>query len=127
MKKICIITLLVAIVAGLGYAKKKAEGRAEFKETVWDFGTIKKGTSKTHEFVFTNTGDGNLSILSATADCGCTKVKAPEELIAPGKTGKITVTYGAVGMPQSFEKTITVRTKGKPSKLYLKIRGIVKP
>lgn len=126
MKKLTIITLLLVLIAGIGYAKKKPEGKIEFKETVWDFGTIKSGTSSTHEFEFTNIGDGNLTIRSATADCGCTKVSAPEEPFAPGKKGKIKVTYGAVGMPQSFEKTITVRTNGSPGKVYLKIRGIVK-
>lgn len=34
-----------------------------FPEAAWDFGRVKAGTELTHEFVFTNTGNGPLELL----------------------------------------------------------------
>lgn len=125
MKKISLIALLMLMVCGIGYAKKNG-AKIEMAETVWDFGTIPRNKGVAHDFVFTNTGDSNLVIIDATTQCGCTVAEVPQEPIAPGKQGKIKVVYNAVGMPQSFEKTVTVKTNGTPKKLHLKVRGILK-
>lgn len=127
MKKILLLTLLLALSVGVCMSKKKAEAKMELQQTVWDFGTIQKNKSVAHDFVFTNTGDANLVILDSHSECGCTVAEVPQEPIAPGKQGKIKVVYNAVGMPQSFEKTVTVKTNGTPRKVRLKIRGVVKP
>lgn len=129
MKKLTILALLILLAGSLVYAKKKNEGEgvATLKEQIWDFGTIKKDKAVSHEFVFTNTGDGNLVILDAKADCGCTRPEYPQNPIAPGKTGKIKVTYNAIGRPGNFEKTVTLRTNGKPKTIRLKIRGNTLP
>lgn len=127
MKKISIITLLMMLLVAGGYSKKKGEAKIQMQQTVWDFGTIQKNKAVAHDFVFTNTGDANLVILDARSECGCTVAETPQEPIPPGKQGKIKVVYNAVGMPDSFEKTVTVKTNGTPRKLHLKVRGIIKP
>ena len=126
MKKI-VLFMLLALAFGAAYPKAKGgKAKMRFTETLWDFGNIKeKGGPATHEFEFVNDGDGNLMILDATAQCGCTKPEYSDKPIAPGKTGKIKVTYNPIGRPGSFEKTVTVRTNGDPNKLTLKIRGAV--
>lgn len=110
--------------------KKTAGGEAaiKFTESVYDFGTIaeKKGPVS-HDFEFINTGNGNLVIISATAECGCTRPEYPKNPIAPGKKGKIKVTYNPLGRPGSFEKVVTVKTNGRPKKARIKIRGSVNP
>jgi hypothetical protein len=40
----------------------EAKPKAQFKETVYDFGVMKKETSKKHTFVFKNTGSSTLVI-----------------------------------------------------------------
>lgn len=130
MKKILTICLALLITAGFAYAKKsKSEGTGsiKFTETVWDFGTIKNDRPAVHEFEFTNNGDGNLVIVDATAECGCTRPEWPEKPIAPGKKGKVKVSYNPIGRPGSFEKTVTVKTNGSPKKARIKIRGTVAP
>lgn len=129
MKKILIISLVALALPLTVMAKKKGadgEARISFSETVWDFGTIpenKGGVS--HEFEFINAGNGNLVILDATAECGCTRPEYPKSPVAPGKKQKVKVTYNPLGRPGSFEKTVTVKTNGSPKKTRLKIRGIV--
>lgn len=109
-------------------AKEKAKASIKFEVKSFDFGMIsEKGGPVTHEFGFVNSGDANLVIYDAKAECGCTTPVYPKEAIAPGKTGKIKVTFNPAGRPGAFTKTVTVKTNGSPSKVSLKISGTVKP
>ncbi len=104
------------------------KGTMKFEETIHDFGNVKEdGGPVTCEFPFVNEGNANLVVISATAECGCTKPSFPKQPVAPGKSGKISVTYNPIGRPGAFSKVITVKTNGKPSKVRLKIRGSVIP
>lgn len=107
------------------YAKKDA--RIDFKETIYDFGqvSLKKGRVS-HEFVFTNAGDKNLTITNARADCGCTRPQYDDSPVAPGKSGAVNVTF----VPNSkghFSKKVTITTNGNPRKARLIIKGEVVP
>lgn len=126
--KLIFAACLVFIGICASQAAEKEKGSIKFESTSYDFGMINEsGGPVTHEFVFTNTGKGNLVIHSAKAECGCTTPEYPEQPIAPGKSGKIKVTYNPLGRPGGFTKVVTVRTNGSPSKVTLKIRGTVKP
>lgn len=129
MKKMILIALLALIAVGSAEAKKKTEGdpKIRFTEKRWDFGNIKDEKPVSHDFEFYNDGTGNLVILDATAECGCTRPEYPEKPIAPGKKGKIKITYNPIGRPGSFEKTVTIRTNGNPKKVRIKISGNVLP
>ena len=130
MKRLFILTLSILMVGGLAFAKKKSSDgnpAIKFTEQVWDFGTIRNDRPASHDFEFINDGTGNLVIVDATAECGCTRPEWPDKPIAPGKKGKVKVTYNPVGRPGSFEKTITVKTNGTPRKARIKIRGTVAP
>ena len=126
------ILMMALVVAGgiCASAKPKGKGdgvaKAVFAQKTFDFGVIKeKGGPVTHEFEFTNEGDGNLLILKASAECGCTRPEYPEKPIAPGKKGKLKVTYNPLGRPGGFDKVVTVTMNGEPRKVRLKIRGTV--
>lgn len=125
------IALAVAVVLPMAVsAKKKADGKAQiaFSEYSYDFGDVNEmGGPISHDFLFTNTGTGNLVIIDATASCGCTRPEYPKKAIAPGKSGKIKVTYNPAGRPGGINRTVTVRTNGSPSKVRLKINGKVIP
>ena len=127
MKKFITLTALIAIFA-LDAWSDKGESRMKFAETVYDFGTIKEnGGSVVCEFEFENQGNAPLVIFDATAECGCTRPQYPKNPIAPGKKGKIKVTYNPKGRPGAFDRTVTVKTNGTPKKLRVKIRGTVTP
>lgn len=125
--------MILAVVAAMGVclgAAASGNGKAsmKFKESVHDFGVIKEADGPVScEFDFTNAGNANLVVISATAECGCTRPEYPKQPVAPGKGGKIKVTYNPAGRPGAFDKMVTVKTNGKPSKLRLKIRGNVLP
>lgn len=123
------ITMLVAVIfmaCPEVHAKSKAKtANIEFQTKIHDFGTVPAKGSVTAEFQFTNTGDANLVITQADSECGCTKPTYPENPIAPGKQGTITVKYTPAGHTGYFEKSITVRTNGEPKKVKLKIKGEV--
>ncbi len=107
---------------------EKAQGAdIRFNEKQYDFGTIPEdGGPVTHFFEFTNTGSSPLVIISATASCGCTRPTYPTEPIAPGKKGKIKVTFLPEGRPGEFDKVVKVRTNAKSGqKVSLKICGTV--
>lgn len=129
MKRILLFIVLACVAAVLP-CTMEAGGKAKisFSEYRFDFGNVKeKGGPVSHEFTFTNSGDGNLLIMDATATCGCTKPEYPKSPIAPGKKGKIKVTYNPIGRPGPIDRTVTVKTNGSPKKVRLKIVGNVIP
>lgn len=122
----CLLALLLAVlIPSAANASGKKESRIDFKEKVYDFGQIslKKG-KVSHEFTFTNAGDGNLVITDARADCGCTRPEYGEAPVAPGKSGSVKVTF-APAAKGFFSKKVTVTTNGNPRKSRLIIKGEV--
>lgn len=120
------ISIIGILVMALPASAKK-DARIDFKETVYDFGqvSLKKG-KVSHEFVFTNAGEKNLTIENARADCGCTRPQYNDAPVAPGKTGTINVTFVPNGKG-TFSKKVTVTTNGSPRKARLIIKGEVVP
>lgn len=129
MKKIIALALIIVTLGCFcAQAKKNADGKAEIKFTEYrhDMGTVKeKGGPVSCEFQFTNTGDGNLVIVDAKATCGCTRPEYPKNPIAPGKSGKIKVTYNPLARVGAIDRTVTVTTNGNPKKVRLHIVGNV--
>lgn len=128
MKKIGLIILSVFVLAFSLNAADNSKAEIKFEKTTFDFGNVKEeGGPVTHEFTFVNSGSDPLKIISARAECGCTKPEFPQKEIAPGEKGVIKVTYNPLGRPGGFTKVITVRCTGNPGKINLKIRGTVVP
>ncbi len=126
--KIALAAVAVFLAFNISEAKKNkaAEGRIEFAEKVYDFGKIKeKGGLATHEFTFSNSGTANVAIINASAECGCTRPSYSDAPVAPGKSGKVKVSYNPLGRPGPFEKVVTITTTGNPRKIRIKIRGTV--
>lgn len=128
MKKFVLLFLSLVILFPPSIEAKKKQAVLTFAEESYNFGTIpEKGGKVSHEFTFTNTGDANLVIVEATADCGCTVPEYPTKPIAPGEKGTIKVTYNPLYRPGGFTKVITVRSNTKQKKTRIKITGVVNP
>jgi hypothetical protein len=105
-----------------------AQPQATFKETTYDFGTIKEvdGPVK-HTFEIKNTGDKPLIIIDAVASCGCTRPSYTAKPIKPGKKGKVEVTFSPAGRAGTFRKTVKVKTNCPEKVSSLIITGSIIP
>jgi hypothetical protein len=140
MKKLLLLTMILAIVSGYTFAQtaavKPAETnvipvnpnapKAKWDKLVNDFGEIAQGIPKAAEFKLTNEGKEPLLIQTAKASCGCTNLKYSQEPVLPGKSTIISATYNAAA-PGPFTKTITVTTNADPNPIVLQIKGTVTP
>ncbi|MBR4810166.1 MAG: DUF1573 domain-containing protein [Bacteroidaceae bacterium] len=117
----------VIIPAWGGNAKEPEEKYPEitFEKTTHDFGLFDRAHGdKTCWFVFTNTGDKELLILSASSTCGCTVPEYPKTAIMPGMKDSIKVSYnGSTRRVGKMKKTIALTTNCKVNSAYLYIAG----
>ena len=91
----------------------------------FDFGLFdKEHGDKVCWFVFTNTGNKELLILSANSTCGCTVPEYPKNAIQPGQKDSIKVSYnGSTRRVGKMKKTIALTTNCKVNSCYLYIMG----
>jgi hypothetical protein len=99
----------------------------KFEKESYDFGQITEGEKVSYEFAFTNSGKEPLIITGATATCGCTVPEFPNEPIAPGESGTISVTFDSSGKGGMQNKVITVTANTNPAVTELHMIGDVKP
>lgn len=120
--------ILMIIAVALCQVAAMAQSEATFKETTYDFGTIKesKGPVK-HTFELVNTGNQPLIIVDAVASCGCTRPSYTAKPIKPKKKGKVEVTFSPTGRRGTFRKTIKVKTNAVEKITTLTITGNIIP
>jgi hypothetical protein len=98
-----------------------------FKEETHKFQPVRDGDEVSHEFEFTNTGKSDLLISNAIASCGCTVPDWPKEPIAPGKSGKLKVTFNSTGRSGMQHKSIAITANTKQGKSEVFLEGEVLP
>ena len=130
MKKI-ILSLAVVLVAFSLKAQTNEQQKVDkkapkitFEQTTYDFGTIRKASKATVDFVFKNTGKEPLVLTNVRSSCGCTVPTWPKDPIKRKKTGVISVKYNS-NIVGNFSKTITVYTNTDESPIRLRIKGTV--
>lgn len=105
-------------------AAQKPTSPVTWKEVVYDFGDIKKGTPVSHDFSFTNTTKQTVIITNVKASCGCTATNYTKTPVKPGDTATVTATYNAASAG-SFSKTVTVSLNENEVPKVLTIKGKV--
>lgn len=99
-----------------------------FEKSEHDFGTINEGDVVETAFVFTNTGNTDLTILDARGSCGCTVPEYPKNTpIAPGQTAEIKVKFDSSNKPGNQMKTVTLTTNTARGRDILRIKTMVTP
>jgi len=96
-----------------------------FETLRYNFGDITQGETVSHQFIFTNTGEGDLIISNAKGSCGCTVPKWPKKPIVPGEKAEIKVTFNSSGREGKQKKTVTLVTNAIPNTKVLTISGEV--
>lgn len=129
MKKFSASVIALLCMAGLAVAQPAATTTTSstpnpnapeitFKKDSHDFGTVKNGADISYEFEFTNTGKEPLIISDVQRQCGCTTPSYSKEPIAPGKTGKVKVSYDTK-RTGSVTKNVTVISNAKTASKVL--------
>lgn len=104
----------------------QASANGEWMSTVHDFGAFDEEMGTVYcTFALVNTGAEPISILSARANCGCTRPEYSTDPVAPGDTLKVRVGFDPKGRPGKFQKFITVDCSESPTRTRLSIVGTV--
>lgn len=97
----------------------------KFEEERFNFGTITQGEKVKHTFMFTNTGNSDLVIVSAKGSCGCTVPEWPKEPIAAGEQGEIYVVFNSDGKSGKQLKQISIVANTEPATSVIALEGDV--
>lgn len=133
MKKIFVMVLVSIFaapmfaqqIAAVGFISSFTDAPAfSWTTTTHDFGKIKVNKPVTHEFKFTNAGDGTLVISSVQASCGCTVTDYTKDPIPAGAEGYVKATYNAAKVG-AFTKTVTVNANAGEGVVQLVVKGEV--
>lgn len=97
-----------------------------FYETKYSFGTVTQGQTVKHAFRFKNTGQNPLMIAKTDVSCNCTVSGFPNDAIAPGQEGEITVEMNTTGIYNFQEKTVVVHSNAMPESVSIKVDADIK-
>jgi hypothetical protein len=89
------------------------------------FGSVKEGEVVSHDFTFTNTGKVPLLITKARSTCGCTVPAYPEQPIAPGAEGVISVAFDTNNKYGRQRKPVTITANTYPASTVVYVDGTV--
>ena len=94
-----------------------------FSEMEHDFGIINEGEVVSYTFDFTNTGDGDLIISDAHAQCSCTVPDWPKDIIKSGGKGSISVKFDSTGKFGLITKVVTIVANTNPNTTKIQIKA----
>lgn len=98
-----------------------------FEHDEHDFGSIKDGSKVDYTFNFTNSGKNDLQITNAVGSCGCTVPEYPKELVKPGASGKIKVSFNSAGKSGKQEKSVTLTANIANQYQVIRIKANIEP
>lgn len=126
MKRFALIFSVLLLCIGFVVAQNGKGAVISSAAPEFDFGIIKEANGKvSHTFVIKNTGDAPLVITRVATPCACTTPEYSQEPIAPGREGKITVSFNPAGRPGPFFKNVAVYSNGRDGAFTLRIKGKV--
>ncbi len=125
-------SLLAISIVGLFALAPAAYSQIEktlkfFPEKV-DFGMIREENGKVSKTVkAVNISPDTTFIISSRTSCGCSAVDYPEQVLAPGDTTEVTITYDPMNRPGKFLKTAKFFTGEERIGNSIKLSGTVIP
>jgi hypothetical protein len=96
----------------------------EIKSTEFHFGALDIGKTGSHDFVFTNVGDGEMRLTPGPTSCSCTSTLFDGETLLPQESERIRVEWTAKEYPGEFTQVATIYTNDpRNSRVQLKVTG----
>ncbi len=84
--------------------------RAESDELHYDFGSMQRGTKKSHEFTIRNAGTAPLTLRAGTTTCKCTLSEVSNSAVPPGGSTHVKVEWTAKSDNGPFRQTANILT-----------------
>ncbi|MBL9122263.1 MAG: DUF1573 domain-containing protein, partial [Planctomycetaceae bacterium] len=84
--------------------------RALVQSVDFDFGSMERGTSGSHEFAIRNGGSSPLLLEQGDTSCSCTLSGLNQNSLAPGESGTVTLSWTAKGITNDFRHWAKIRT-----------------
>lgn len=101
--------------------------KVKFDAETYDFGTTAQNVIVEHKYTFKNEGKSDLIIRKVKSTCGCTVVKPDKDIIKPGESSSIKVTFNPAGRNGKETKLVTFISNDPTNPVTrLYINGIVK-
>ncbi|MGL4514135.1 MAG: DUF1573 domain-containing protein [Lacipirellulaceae bacterium] len=98
----------------------------EVDQPEFNFGTMQRGATETHEFVFKNTGDAPLSLKVGQTSCKCTLGQVSSAPLAPGASVPVKLEWSAKVAAGEFRQTATILTNDpRKPRVDLMVNGTV--
>ncbi|MEI6574760.1 MAG: DUF1573 domain-containing protein [Bacteroidota bacterium] len=103
-------------------AKPPAEANVRFIEQFFDFGEMREGGVRTHDFDFENYGPVPFRIVALEISCGCTVADWPKNEIPVGTKARIRLTFSAQKTSGEQNEKIVVKGNipGGEKNIYIK-------
>lgn len=118
----------VCLLALSPMAYSQIEKSLQFIPDKVDFGVIREENGKVSRKVKAiNMSPDTTYIISARTSCGCSAAEYSEELIAPGDTTEVIISYDPTNRPGKFQKTARFFTGKERIGNSIKINGTVIP
>ena len=102
------IAALALCVPAICLAQTPAQPRMVLDTTLQDFGQIAPDATVIHRFKVTNGGNANLKIAEVRPSCGCTSTLVGKQLLAPGESTEVEMTFHASGSRGVTRKSVDV-------------------
>jgi hypothetical protein len=99
--------------------------RVSVDQEVYDFGEMERHASQSHQFVFTNVGDAPLELTVGETTCKCTIGEVPENLVQPGQSVPVTLSWTAETDEPQFRQSAEIHTND-PQRRHLNLMVVGK-
>lgn len=104
-----------------------AKPMAVIKNRIHDFGMLDPHTTTSHAFDVSNEGQHPLTLSVSQTSCKCTVGKLDQEIVMPGETTKVTLTWNTGYQTDHYEQTATLTTNDPLQRsISLKVQGEIR-
>lgn len=101
--------------------------KAVIPEAVHDFGMMDPLTMGSHSFEIRNEGTESLVLTGGETSCKCTLVKGATQIVEPGQTAEITLSWNSGRIREYYEQSGFIRTNDPLTpEIQLEIQGKVR-
>lgn len=119
---------IVCLLALSPMAYSQIEKSLQFIPDKVDFGTIREDNGKVSRKVkAVNISPDSTFIVSARTSCGCSAAEYSEDMLAPGDTTEVIISYDPTNRPGKFQKTARFFTGKERIGNSIKLSGTVIP